>query len=98
MLERADVVVIGSGGLGAATAFYLAKRNVGAVVLVDRHEIGSQTSPRAAGIVSRSRKGELMTRLIKVAAAAVPRFTEETDQPLDWLHSSSRAPMAAPVC
>jgi hypothetical protein len=39
-----------------------------------------------------------MTRLIKVAAAAVPRFTEETDQPLDWLHSSSRAPMAAPVC
>ena len=45
MLKPADVVVIGSGGLGAATAFYLAKRNAGAVVLVDRHEIGSQTSP-----------------------------------------------------
>jgi glycine/D-amino acid oxidase-like deaminating enzyme len=26
MLKGADVVVIGSGGLGAATAFYLAKR------------------------------------------------------------------------
>ena len=35
------------------------------------------------------RKGELMTRLIKVAAAAIPRFTEETGQPLDWVHSGS---------
>jgi FAD dependent oxidoreductase len=62
MLKRADVVVIGSGGLGAATAFYLAKRNAGTVVLVDRHEIGSQTSPRAAGMVSCMRKGEVMSR------------------------------------
>ena len=89
MLKRADAVVIGSGGLGAATAFYLAKRKAGAVVLVDRHEIGSQTSPRAAGMVSCMRKGDLMTRLIKVAAAAIPRFTEETGQPLDWVHSGS---------
>jgi glycine/D-amino acid oxidase-like deaminating enzyme len=89
MLKRADVVVIGSGGLGAATAFYLAKRNAGSVVLVDRHEIGSQTSPRAAGMVSCVRKGELMTRLIKVAAAVIPRFTEQTGQPLDWVRSGS---------
>jgi glycine/D-amino acid oxidase-like deaminating enzyme len=89
MLKRADVVVIGSGGLGAATAFYLAKRKAGTVVLVDRHEIGSQTSPRAAGMVSCMRKGELMTRLMKVAAAAITHFTEETGQPLDWVHSGS---------
>ena len=89
MLKRADVVVIGSGGLGAATAFYLAKRNAGTVVLVDRHEIGSQTSPRAAGMVSCVRKGEVMMRLIKVAAAALQHFAEETGQPLDWVHSGS---------
>ena len=89
MLKPADVVVIGSGGLGAATAFYLAKHNAGAVVLVDRHEIGSQTSPRAAGMVSCMRKGELMTRLIKAAAAVIPRFTEETGQPLDWVRPGS---------
>ena len=89
MLKRADVVVIGSGGLGSATAFSLAKRKVGTVVLTDRHEIGSQTSPRAAGMVSCMRKGELMTRLIKVAAAAIAHFTEETGQPLGWVHSGS---------
>ena len=86
MLKRG---VIGSGGLGTATAFYLAKRKAGGVVLVDRHEIGSQTSPRAAGMVSCMRKGELMTRLIKAAAGAIQRFTEETGQPLDWVHSGS---------
>jgi len=43
MIERAEV--IGSGGLGAATAFYLAKRRARRVVLVDKYDIGSQTSP-----------------------------------------------------
>jgi glycine/D-amino acid oxidase-like deaminating enzyme len=49
MVDRADVVVIGSGGFGASTAFHLALRGAGDVVLVDRHEPASQTSPRAAG-------------------------------------------------
>src|SRR5487761_49982 len=89
MLKPADIVVIGSGGLGAATAFYLAKRKAGTIVLIDRHTIGSQTSPRAAGMVSCMRKGELMTRLIRVAAGAIPSFAEETGQPLDWVHSGS---------
>jgi len=40
--------VIGSGGLGAATAFYLVKRGARNVALVEKHDIGSQTSPRAA--------------------------------------------------
>ncbi len=51
MINDADVVVIGPGGLGAATAFYLIKRGVRNVALIDRHDIGSQTSPRAAGMV-----------------------------------------------
>ena len=46
MIEHADAIVIGSGGLGAATAFCLVKRGVGNVALVDKHDIGSQTSPR----------------------------------------------------
>jgi hypothetical protein len=40
-------------------------------------------------MVSCVRKSELMTRLIKTAAAAIPSFAEETGQPLDWVHSGS---------
>ena len=89
MLDAADVVVIGSGGLGAATAFNLAKCGVRRVALVDQHDIGSQTSPRAAGMVSCLRKSGFMIELIKLAAKKIPRFTEETGQPLDWVHSGS---------
>src|ERR1700681_4808946 len=89
MIREADVVVIGSGGLGAATAYYLAKRGGMSVVLLDKHEIGSQTSPRAAGMVSCLRKSDLMIQLIKDACRKIECFTEETGQPLDWVHSGS---------
>ncbi len=89
MIQKADVVVIGSGGLGAATAFSLSKRGGLSIALVDKHDIGSQTSPRAAGMVSCVRKGDLMITLIKDACRKIESFTEETGQPLDWVHSGS---------
>jgi glycine/D-amino acid oxidase-like deaminating enzyme len=89
MIRKADVVVIGSGGLGAATAYSLSKRGGLSIALVDKHEIGSQTSPRAAGMVSCVRKSDLMITLIKDACRKIEAFTEETGQPLDWVHSGS---------
>ena len=89
MISNADVVVIGSGGTGAATAYALSKRGGLSVALLDKHDIGSQTSPRAAGMVSCARKGDLMTTLIKDACRKIETFTEETGQPLDWVHSGS---------
>ena len=65
MINEADAVVIGSGGLGAATAVYLAERGAPRVALVDKHEIGSQNSPRAAGMVSYARKSDLMVQRIR---------------------------------
>jgi 4-methylaminobutanoate oxidase (formaldehyde-forming) len=89
MIDRADVVVIGSGGLGAATAFYLAASGRRTVAVVDRHEIASQTSPRAAGFVSCARKSDVMISLVKTASEHLRRFTDETGQPLDWVHPGS---------
>ncbi|HEY6397727.1 MAG TPA: FAD-binding oxidoreductase [Solirubrobacteraceae bacterium] len=89
MIERADVVVIGSGGLGAATAFYLVQRGAGHVVLVDKHDLGSQTSPRAAGMAAHARASDLMVELMKAASTKLKRFTEDTGQPLAWTQSGS---------
>ncbi|MBV8999173.1 MAG: FAD-binding oxidoreductase [Solirubrobacterales bacterium] len=89
MIEGADVVVIGSGGLGAATAFYLMTRGAGHVALLDRHEIGSQTSPRAAGMAAHARASDLMAGLMSSASARLRRFTEDTGEPLSWTQCGS---------
>jgi glycine/D-amino acid oxidase-like deaminating enzyme len=100
VVDRADVVVIGSGGFGASTAFHLAAQGVVPVV-VDRHEPASQTSPRAAGLVSHARTTDLMVELVRRASARLERFTEETGQPLDWVRPGSlkvaRRPEDVPV-
>ena len=88
MISKADAIVIGSGGLGAATAYYLSSRKI-SVALIDKHDIGSQNSPRAAGMVSCARKSDLLISLIKDACRKIEAFTEETGQPLDWVHSGS---------
>jgi glycine/D-amino acid oxidase-like deaminating enzyme len=89
MVDRADVVVIGSGGLGAATAFYLTARGAGHVVVVDKSELASQTSPRAAGLVSHARTSDLMVELVKLASRNLERFADDTGHPLDWVRSGS---------
>jgi len=88
-VDRADVVVIGSGGLGAATAFFLVSRGAGDVVVLDKHELASQTSPRAAGLMSHARTSDFMIELVQLATANLKRFTSETGQPLDWTQPGS---------
>jgi glycine/D-amino acid oxidase-like deaminating enzyme len=101
VVDRADVVVIGSGGFGASTAFHLVERGAGEVVVVDRHDLASQTSPRAAGLVSHARTTDLMCELVRRAAAKLERFAADTGQPLDWVRPGSlkvaRQPQDVPV-
>ena len=84
-----DIIVIGSGGLGSATAFYLSRVSNLHVTLIDRHAIGSQTSPRAAGMVSCLRKSPAMIDLVRNACGKIETFAETVGEPLDWVHSGS---------
>ena len=77
MAEQFDAVVIGSGALGGSTAWHLSR--VGRrVALLDRHAIGSQTSPRAAGLSAVLRPSEMMTRLAARGVEKLLRFAEDT--------------------
>jgi glycine/D-amino acid oxidase-like deaminating enzyme len=68
MTKRYDCVVIGSGGLGASTALHLAKLGR-SVALIDMHSLGSQTSPRAAGLACQIKddllQGEISRRSVE---------------------------------
>jgi glycine/D-amino acid oxidase-like deaminating enzyme len=87
MISKADAIVIGSGRLGAATAYYLSQRKKLSIALIDKHDIGSQTSPRAAGMVSCARKSDLLiTRLSRTSQPpqsvleAEPRRSSDEDR------------------
>jgi glycine/D-amino acid oxidase-like deaminating enzyme len=82
MLLEADVVVIGSGSLGSSVAYHLAKSGKRRVALVDKGELASQTSPRAAGLSGQIRHSELMTRLAVRGVERIARFAEETGEPM----------------
>src|SRR5687768_18553195 len=71
--QTASVVVIGSGAFGASTAYHLARRGAD-VVLLDQHALGSQTSPRAAGLTSKADNMPVMARLRDEACEALAHF------------------------
>jgi glycine/D-amino acid oxidase-like deaminating enzyme len=80
-MERFDVAVIGSGALGASTAFHLAKFGR-SVALIDKADIGSQTSPRAAGLSGQLRRSDVMTSLARRSVEKLARFADETGESL----------------
>ena len=88
MRPSTDVLVIGAGAFGAATAYHLARRGA-RVVVVERHAIASQTSPRAAGLAATVRNTDLMTDVASRAAAMLVEFEAETGQSLGIVRSGS---------
>jgi glycine/D-amino acid oxidase-like deaminating enzyme len=89
MIGEADAVVVGAGALGASIAFHLAKTGKLRVALIDKHELASQTSPRAAGLTAQVRTTDVMTRLAMLAVKKIERFEDETGEPLVYYRSGS---------
>src|SRR5271170_7609565 len=86
--ERADAVVIGAGALGAATAFHLAKSGL-FVALLDKAELASQSSPRAAGLSGQLRSDATMTRIAARGVEKIVNFEAETGEPMVFFQPGS---------
>jgi glycine/D-amino acid oxidase-like deaminating enzyme len=93
VITTASVVVIGSGAFGASLAYHLAALGQKNVALLDRFEVASQTSPRAAGLTQQIRPTAGMTRLAMRSVAKITRFAEETGEPIAC-HQSGSVKMA----
>src|SRR5262245_45830608 len=87
-MDSVAAIVIGSGAFGASTAYHLARRGA-QVTLVDQHALGSQTSPRAAGLTSKADVTPVMAQLRHEACDAFERFEAEMGQGVDFHRSGS---------
>lgn len=89
MIETADVVVIGAGAFGSSVAYHLAAMGQRNVALLDRFQLASQTSPRAAGLTQQIRPDPGMTRLAMLSVQKITRFADETGEPMVYQQSGS---------
>lgn len=72
--QRADVVVIGGGVMGTSILFHLAEAGVTDAVLVERAQLGSGSSSKAAGGVRTQFSDELNVRIAQRSLAAFEDF------------------------
>lgn len=87
--SRADVVIIGSGAFGLAAAYQLSRIHSGSIVVLDRFEPASQTSPRAAGLYKLVQASLVKSQLAALSIEIIEGFAEESGQPLEYVKSGS---------
>ncbi|TMQ94427.1 FAD-binding oxidoreductase [Actinomadura soli] len=83
MNGRAEVVIVGGGVMGTSIAFHLAEAGVRRVVLVERGELGSGSTCKAAGGVRAQFSDEVNIRLGARSLDAFARFGERPGQEID---------------
>jgi len=76
-VERADVVIVGGGIIGASIAYHLAARGVRDVVVLEREQLGSGSTTRNAGGVRLQFSTEINVRLSLRSLPRIERFQEE---------------------
>ena len=83
MTERADVVVIGGGVMGAAALRYLAEFGCRRPILLERDTLGSGSTGHCAGGVRTLFSDELNVRIGLESIRRLQRFEEEVGEQLD---------------
>ena len=75
-MQTADVVIIGAGVNGAATAYNLLKRGLKRVVLLDKHCIASGGTGRSAAIIRQHYSNEELVRIVKRSVDIFHHFSD----------------------
>lgn len=84
-MQTADVVIVGGGCMGAATAYYLTRLGAGRVVLVEREpQLATQSTGRNAGGVRHQFSDPANIALSRESIALFERFEDEVGSPIDF--------------
>jgi sarcosine oxidase, subunit beta len=85
--ESAEVVIVGGGAIGAATAFHLTALGVSDVVLLERDTLASGSTSKSAGGIRAQFADELNIRIALRSIAEFDRFEELTGTAIDYRHA-----------
>ena len=79
-----DFLIIGGGIFGCAIAWNLSRRSSGSVLLLERRELASSTTPRAAGLIRNINPKQGQTALKSYTIESIGLLSEELEESLHW--------------
>lgn len=79
-INNANVIVVGAGTIGSATAWHLAKRGVKNVILLDRYQVGTGNTSKAASLMTLVRTKEDMIPLIQETYRNIDEIEKTTGE------------------
>ena len=78
-MPAVDVVIVGGGVIGLSTAYHLAHKGAGEIVLLEKGPVGDGSSSRAAGITSGLLWSETGVRARLIGARLFRELSEELE-------------------
>lgn len=80
MADNYDIVIIGGGIIGAATAYYLAQQKYGRIAVLEREQyLGNGATGKCAGGIRAQFASEINVRMSMLSEDKFERFAEELD-------------------
>ena len=76
-METFDHVIVGGGIVGASIAYHMRCKGAGSVLLLERNELASAASSRAAGLILQASTKVSKTPLVKRTRDTIPILEEE---------------------
>lgn len=84
LTSHAQIVIIGGGVVGCATAYHLAKAGHKDVVLIEKSKLTSGSTWHAAGAVAQYRGNRNLMELAKYSVDVIPALEKETGLSTGW--------------
>jgi glycine/D-amino acid oxidase-like deaminating enzyme len=95
MTTQADVVVVGGGIVGCATAYYLARRGARVIVL-ERGEVAGEQSGRNWGFVRQQGRDPVEVPLMVAGNRIWRGLEQELDADIEWIRGGNLALASTP--
>lgn len=84
VIDQAAVVIIGGGVIGCSAAYHLAKRGITDVLVIERNQLASGATARAAGLVCHARSDVSTIHMVKRTVAAISELESLLEEQIDF--------------
>ena len=88
-IDKADVVIIGGGVIGASAAYHLSEAGIDDVLLLERNEKASGATALSAGCFTHSRSDTSTIQMISRTRSAIAELEEKLGEPLAFHQNGS---------